>query len=909
MTTREQNALQQRADDVVRLIGDALAWTADEANTSLVGEERTSLTRAFRQNQRRARRLARAAGSKMCVSVFGPSQAGKSYLVSALARPECGQLVADYAGEDGQLDYISQVNPEGEGESTGLVTRFTMSRVETPEGFPIPLRLLGEADIVRIILNSFFMDGDRKDRPPEAAELEALLKAFRGKAAGAETGGISEDDVWEIRDYIESNFSDAAYTQAVASFWEGAAEIVPRLAQGDRAECLSILWARHDALTDLYVTLSEARRRCGDGEFVFAPRSALVPREESIIDVKTLQGLCVRDDREPLPLQLESGGRVSLPRPLICALAAELVLPMRDKPSDLFDHTDLLDFPGARNRFKAPLAQTLREAENTVPQLFLRGKVAYLFDRYVTDQEITSMLLCIPDSNMEAIDLPGLVENWISLTHGATPEERKLAECILFFVMTKFDKHLIDVGGSDINPVERFQRRITASFEKFGQMADSWPLKWVPDAPFRNCFWLRNPIFYAEAIIRYDQSREPWREVELLPEKQVRIEELGRGHNSAPLVLRHFSDPAAAWEAALALNDGGVSFLLSRLADVCVPGTKERQVAAQLSIVVRDLEERLQPYFVSEDQKKRLDEQMALADRVVDAIHNVLDRGKIGPLLGALMVGADAVADRISRVPDNIRIGSKPSEGNRIRPHRPAGGTPTPDAQPESRRRPRPRPRPGRSAEVREPGSSVANPAGQGDAQEPEIQVVTREEFQAATAVRYWIETMRRASDDPKSMERLGISRGDANIIVSEIIHAARRTGLKKKMTLTLEPVNYSLSPRAQSIPAGLVCAEEINRFVEALGQHEVDPKDRPTVEAADGESRPVFMQKQIRFSAADLPATPVNHAEDFGDDWVFALDEMFRQNALHGDDGTVNLEQNLRLGEILAGLRERKSG
>ena len=186
--------------------------------------------------------------------------------------------------------------------------------------------------------------------------------------------------------------------------------------------------------------------------------------------------------------------------------------------------------------------------------------------------------------------------------------------------------------------------------------------------------------------------------------------------------------------------------------------------------------------------------------------------------------------------------------------------------------------------------------------------MVTREEFQAGVAVRHWIESMRRVSDDPRSMERLGISRADANIIVSELIHAARRTGLKKKMMATLEPVNYALSQRAQSIPAGLVCAEEINRFVEALGQYEIDPGDRPTVESDDGESRPVFMQKQVRFSAADLPEIPVNHAEDFGDDWVFALDEMFKENALHGDDGTVNLEQNLRLGEILAGLRERKS-
>ena len=118
----------------------------------------------------------------MSVSVFGPSQAGKSFLVSVLARPSEGRLVADFPGPGGQLDYISEINPEGEGESTGLVTRFTMTKEPMPEGFPIQLNLLSEADVARTIINSFYMDGDQSEPAPDAAGLNAHIEAFKSKA-------------------------------------------------------------------------------------------------------------------------------------------------------------------------------------------------------------------------------------------------------------------------------------------------------------------------------------------------------------------------------------------------------------------------------------------------------------------------------------------------------------------------------------------------------------------------------------------------------------------------------------------------------------------------------------------------------------------------------------------------------
>lgn len=287
-------------------------------------------------------------------------------------------------------------------------------------------------------------------------------------------------------------------------------------------------------------------------EEVFASIDALVPRESSIIDVKTLSGVA---DTAPLSVKSAQGAPVSLSRSVVCGLAAELVLPMQTLPSAMFAETDLLDFPGARNRFEQDLGKAF--ADDTVkilPELLLRGKVAYLFDRYVENQEITSMLLCVPDSNMETVDLPGLVQNWIAKTQGATPELRAQTDCVLFAVLTKFDKHLGD-SAAEGGDETRFERRMAASLlEKFGRGSDNWVEEWRPGQPFENCFWLRNPNYYVDGLMEYSPDK---REARIRSDKQSRIAELRAGCLAAPAVQRHFADPAAAWDAALSLNDGG----------------------------------------------------------------------------------------------------------------------------------------------------------------------------------------------------------------------------------------------------------------------------------------------------------------------------------------------------------------
>ncbi|MCA8931327.1 MAG: hypothetical protein KDA49_02605, partial [Rhodospirillaceae bacterium] len=144
--------------DTANIAGKAVAWITD--NPDKVRQEQSALLREFRKFSTAARKLEAAVHRPMCVGVFGPSQAGKSYLISALARQGTAPLIAEFDGVPDGLDFVREINPEGGQESTGLVTRFTIRRERSPNGYPVALRLLSQTDVIKILGNTFFSDCD-----------------------------------------------------------------------------------------------------------------------------------------------------------------------------------------------------------------------------------------------------------------------------------------------------------------------------------------------------------------------------------------------------------------------------------------------------------------------------------------------------------------------------------------------------------------------------------------------------------------------------------------------------------------------------------------------------------------------------------------------------------------------------
>jgi len=591
-----------------RVAREFVAWI--ERNEPQVREKKAGLIKAFRRHASTLARLSASASRPSCVGVFGPSQNGKSHLIATLARKKGSPALNVKLGGE-TYDFIQQINPLGKSESTGLVTRFSLRPFRNAQTHgPVPLRLLTQTDIIKIIGNFYYSDVLSKSEAPSADEISKL---FEEVTSGAPPKGsdLSSDDVYELQDYFERYFSHHQRIHELRkNFWDRVAELAPRLAIGPRARLLGVLWNHEPAFTALYERLYRVLESLGFPENAFAGIDSLIPRETSIITVDTLYGLG-RDGGDKIQVTGESGITAMISRCDIAAVVAELHLEMTEKSHDFLDHADLLDFPGARSRLDLKdddLRKHLAQPDG-LALLYRRGKVAYLFERYRDELELTSMLLCINDELPNVQSLPEAVNAWVGATHGKTPEERSLVRTSLFFILTFFDR-TFQVNAGDRDPVARWTTRLKTSLtDNFGGTLYEWPMKWDAKGPFRNCFWFRNTTIKAKDIFEYNGNEE----IGILARERPFIDEMRRGFLSAAAANCHFEEPSAAFDAGLQANDGGASYLAGKLTPICDVALKHEQVRARLGDIRADMVKQIVAFYVSGNPEREMERRMVAA--------------------------------------------------------------------------------------------------------------------------------------------------------------------------------------------------------------------------------------------------------------------------------------------------------
>ncbi|MDG4597172.1 MAG: virulence factor SrfC family protein [Candidatus Contendobacter sp.] len=846
-----------------------LTWLDD--NAERVRQEKAGLTKEFRRLATQARRLDQAAQRPMCVGVFGPSQSGKSYLISALARKGNAPLLADFAGQD--IDFIRDINPEGGRESTGLVTRFTLQPAAgATSAAPVQMRLLTQTDLVKILGNTYYADCDHSDDALlTQAQLTELLAGLTPAAQPQPVDPLTAEDVYDLQAYFERYFKGQERVRLLRhGYWEQAAQLAPRLRIQDRAKLFGVIWGEVEAFSQLYVRLYTGLQGLGFAADASAGLEALIPREQSIIDVQTLKGLGTGGGGT-LTLTGSGGARMTLPRNEVTALIAELRIVINEQPWDFFQHTDLLDFPGARSREQIKDLPTFLQGADALQSLFLRGKVAYLFERYCAEQELTSMLLCIGPSNQEVKTLPEMVFDWIVSTHGATPEQRSQQPTALFLVLTKFDMEFEEKAG-ERSPESRWITRLESSLLNFFGKQHDWPRQWDAQGPFRNSFWLRNPNFKAKNIFDYDENGQ---ELNVRPGERKRIEQFRQAFLNDARVCAHFQNPEQAWEAGFALNDGGIGYLAESLRPLCNPELKRQQLAGQVARLSEQMIERMAHYYVSDNPEQELEKRRAAARQVAGSLIDCAGEQRFGELLRALQADSDELEGiyyRIeTRLPDEKQAINAPTIGAVVDTSKmkallglgaPSTGEPT-----EAPRR-------------------------------DDAALFARE------AVAEWMRDLHDLSGNKSLCDYYRVPEASMAEFVKELIAGAQRLKLEERIEALVRKVTGFRMKFEQivALPARLT-ANLLNGYVDFLGYDVLALEQRPTLALETG-PRPVFPPRTVPRGGPQLGEQPSSYDQDYYTDWIRGFLDLVERNARTRDGAEVDLAANRRLGEMLARLR-----
>ncbi len=851
----------------------ALDWIT--ANKELMGKEFDTIHAELRRAGRAFHKCQVAAQRKMCVGVFGASQAGKSYLISTLARDNQGKLITNFNGI--QHDFISEINPEGEKESTGLVTRFTTTAPENPpQGYPIRLRLLNECDIARVIANSYYADCEHKESPDQEALL-ADIKNIETYYNATHNNEVTSDDMEEVREYISRNFASRPRVQLLQrAYWQRAVELAPGLDLQGRAKLFALLWDNVEKFTELFVRLSSIFQSLGRADEAYCGVEALIPRDKSIIDVSLVKDL-LKPESDPenmLTVVSNNGKQASIPRTLVTALTAEITIPMLEKPDDFFDHTDLLDFPGYRTRLKVEDVRRELERPENLELFFLRGKVAYLFERYCAEKELTSMLLCVGPSNQDVHDLARAVQQWIGSTHGETPERRALAKTApaLFFILTKIDTIFMKKEGAP--SVEgRWNTRVEASLLKLFSIYDSWPTNWADNKPFNNVYLLRNPNIRDEAIFDFENGKEAG-----IRSNQVDfINDIKKDFFASSLVQSHVLQPEKAWESTMAFNDGGISFLRNALRPLCHPSLKREQIAVTLSQSMEKVHAILGPHFKSDDKEEERKRKDLLARKLAGVLTKIIEAQRFGAFLRAFQVrDHDLHALYFKAEQERLHEGENGSAviGTRVQAESLLDDLFDDFSTDE--------------VEVAE--EENAAPLYQDEASRFTDIVLT-----------HWIEQMRALTNNVKAQQYFKFPEREWNQLVHEFITAIGRLQVAQAMTEAQRRVSgYGNIAREKLVWKQVsIAADTLNAFISWLG---FDPR------MADDAARTVLIKGSpvtvftppAPHNFPFLPDEATNYDRTYYRDWLRAFVHTLQANVDCAESGTFNREQNTLLGTIL---------
>ncbi len=889
--------LVDRCADMYAASGDAIDWIRDVRTTSQrLESDSDGLILKLRKVRNLVRRLGRAASRPMSVGFFGISQAGKSYLISALAANESGHLETKL--DDKRLDFIEHVDPGGKGgEATGLVTRFTRHAVDSPPGYPIQLKLFSEVDLIKVLGNAFFNDFDHTKLIYEndpASIRSNVLSGLEKRRRQQPVPGVTEDDVVDLMEYFQKRFPKLM-EPLNGDFWPTAIDLAPRLLPDDRARLFSVLWGGIEELSEAYLMLRGALEALGHAEYCYCPLEVLVHETESgglsksqsimSVDILDRLGKDHADLIEVIPVNAEDemSEACGVARSVLATLTTELRFVLAEPPAaSTVENVDLLDFPGYRGRLNVTdINQVSADADSegsAVAQLILRGKVACLFERYTDDQEMNVLVLCTPsDKQSDVNDIGPVLDTWIAATQGDNPEVRARRLPGLAWAMTRFDMRIDSMlQDSSENTRVAWAKMMKMVLERFKQF--EWIDSWGPDQAFSNTYVVRKPKMVTKWL-----SLEGENEIDIADSWKGQLSLLKETFIADPIVQKHFVDPSVAWEAMVKLNDGGITRLAEYLASAARIELKLERIREQLDEEMVDIaEQRLGAYFQKEGAAE-VEQKQALVKGVTTDLRTPKKLARFGELLWAMQPSVEQLRARYLRTGEALTEETEDMAAAEDEAVSDDGDmlfglddlVALPDAGPAA-------------------GSQAVSSVSASAAQ-----------F-AKAAMRDWTTQLRGLSDNADLMHFLAADPKIVQSLTDELITGASRLNIEHQIIESIQDAEDRVAATRGSLVERQVMttANCINDYVDYLGISTMQVAERP-ISTVGAQRRMFEPPAKIPIGTLpDLPPKPTNFSGLFIIDWLDAFGRMAIENAGHSAGREISSEQNERLGQILAQMK-----
>lgn len=891
----DQDTLQQGWAAIAQGCQNALGWV-DSVRTSSrrLDNEADKLNLSLLRTRNLANSLTQVSTTPMTVGFFGISQAGKSYLISALAAGSNGELEARYGTQ--VVDFIKEVNPVGGGkEATGLVTRFTRHAPDAPEGYPIPLRLFSEIDLVKILANTWFNDFNHEHLNYKIDEnrIEERLRPFLQRAGQASANnGVSSEDVVALWDYLNASFKKSV-EKLEHAWWPQVLKIAPALNSHERADLFSLLWGEQPELTETYRSLSNVLAKLNYAKMVFAPLDTLIDHSRgSIMNVDSLNRLGSNQDRTVeirFWKENQQTGSATLSQAELAALTSELIFPLAEVAhNSVMEQVDLLDFPGYRGRLKLlSLKDAAQDGQNPVSQLLLRGKVAYLFERYTDNQEMNALVVCASSFKQSDVsDVGPVLTRWVEKTQGKTAEERGKSKAGLFWAITMCDMRITDnLKKTESQLKEAWEGMLHMTLlERFAQY--DWLKEWSPGKPFDNCFLVRKPGMDNPFLtLENEPGQESLKEVTLAERYCDVLDTMGRIFVAGNNVRHHVAEPKEAWQEMLKLNDGGVSRLTGALRGVAHLAFKLQRLREQLLQCRHEIGDHRLGRWYEQDGDGQIVKKQAIAKDLWQGL------SACPHSLGEMINSLDLPSHELHHIYLSIRNQEQePQTGTEQHPQNtfaantfgsnpfasnPFGDTPV-DKQP-----------------------AVVESA-------PVPERVGRDDEFAHQAFKAWVAHLRELPQQNTQWQQLGMNSEMINLLCEELITAATRLDLEGMLKRALAGQEHAGTRREQLLARQVLRAQLMMRdFIAWFGYLSLPEEKIPN--SYVGEKQKVFA-RQASLASDELPqlaAVAPQPGVAYMGDWLSALMTITLDNAGHSATRDISFEHNRQLGQIIGQMKQ----